>query len=68
MAENEPAPLVRPRSDADEPQCVTPRSAAAIVGVHERTIRRWIADGLLPARKRTTGRIAIRLADLQNFT
>lgn len=58
----------RPGHGAAAPTCVGPRAAAALAGVHERTVRRWIARGILPARKRPTGRIAIRLDDLRPFT
>jgi excisionase family DNA binding protein len=27
------------------------RGAASLLGVHEKTVRNWAADGLLPARK-----------------
>jgi len=34
-----------------DPRFLTPREAAAVLKVHERTILRWVADGRLPARR-----------------
>jgi Helix-turn-helix domain len=63
-----PARLVPPEIDGVSVQTVGPSAAGALVGVSERTIRRWIASGLLPARKRPTGKLAIRVADLEKVS
>jgi excisionase family DNA binding protein len=44
---------------------ITAAQAATLTGLSERTIRRKIASGLLPARRLATNRYAIRVADLQ---
>lgn len=62
------APLIAPEIGGVPAQTVGTMTAAAMAGVSERTIRRWIADGLLPARKRPTGKLAIRVADLEKVT
>lgn len=43
---------------------VTATQAAALIGVSERTIRRKIAAGQLPARRVATNRFAIAVSDL----
>lgn len=40
-------------------------TAAAALGVHPRTVRRWVNDGTLTNRG-TTSRIRIPMADLHN--
>jgi excisionase family DNA binding protein len=35
----------------EEVRYVTPREAAAVLKVHERTVLRWVASGELPARR-----------------
>lgn len=42
-------------------------TAAGILGVHECTIRRWIAQGRLPARRVGPKLIRIRKADVEAF-
>lgn len=42
--------------------------AARVGGRSERTIRRWIARGLLPARRTASNRLEIRLTDLYTLT
>jgi excisionase family DNA binding protein len=37
-----------------------PRQIAEMVGVTERTVRRWIADGTLPSRKLGGARLVAR--------
>jgi excisionase family DNA binding protein len=44
---------------------ITAAQAATLTGMSERTIRRKIASGVLPARRLATNRYAIRVADLQ---
>jgi len=44
---------------------ITAAQAANLTGLSERTIRRKIASGLLPARRLGRNRFAIKVADLQ---
>jgi excisionase family DNA binding protein len=44
---------------------ITAAQAANLTGLSERTIRRKIASGVLPARRLRQNRFAIRVADLQ---
>jgi excisionase family DNA binding protein len=44
---------------------ITAAQAATLTGLSERTIRRKIASGALPARRLATNRYAIRVSDLQ---
>lgn len=62
-----PAPLV-PLSPLDAPtQTVGTRGAAQLIGRSERSIRRWIRAGLLPAARTPGGEYMIRVADLSAF-
>jgi excisionase family DNA binding protein len=45
---------------------VTPPVAAKLAGIGLRTIRRWIANGLLPHHRRANGRIFVSITDLEN--
>jgi excisionase family DNA binding protein len=47
---------------------LTTLEAAKLTGRSDRTIRRWIASGKLPARQIDTNRYVILLADLNKFT
>lgn len=47
---------------------VSARQAAAILGVNERTVRRWITAGRVPARKVAINRYAIDLDALPDDT
>lgn len=49
------------------PELVSPRDAAELCGVHQRTIRRWIAQGYLPATRLGPKALRIRATDLLNF-
>lgn len=42
--------------------------AAAYVGVSYRTIRRWISDGKLPARRLGPRMLRVRIADLDEMS
>src|SRR5262249_2588191 len=46
---------------------VTARQAAELIRKGERTVRRWIKDGRLPARHIASNRYAIKVADLSRF-
>jgi excisionase family DNA binding protein len=43
------------------------RDAAAMLSAGERTVRRWIAAGQLPALKLPSGLVRIRVADIETF-
>jgi excisionase family DNA binding protein len=44
---------------------VTPRAAAELCHVHPNTIRRWIAEGRLPAYRVGPRRLRVDLADVE---
>ena len=46
---------------------VTATEAAKMTGLSERTIRRWIESGKLPARQIATNRYAIKTTDLKKY-
>lgn len=64
MAWRTPAALVPPTIAGIPAQAVSVPVAAAMLGVFDRSIRRMIDTGDLPARKLPTGAISIRVADL----
>lgn len=49
------------------PYDLSPADAAAIIGVHEDTLKRWAARGQVPAFKTPGGWWRFRLADLEAF-
>lgn len=49
------------------PQLLTVDDVAGTLRVHPRTVRRWIAEGVLPAIKLSPGSIRIKPADLLEF-
>lgn len=59
-----PTALVPPIIDGVAAQEVSVSQAALLVKRGERTIRRYIAQGLLPALRLPNGQIRIRIADL----
>lgn len=46
---------------------LTPQDCAERCGVHVETVRRWIRDGRLPARRSATGRYRVRADDIDAF-
>lgn len=52
----------------DDSLLVTAVQAAQLGGVSERTIRRWIARGKLPATRIAPNRFAIRITDINECT
>lgn len=62
-----PAPIAAPIIAGVPVQTVRPAAAAALVGRSERTIRRWIAAGILPAVRMPSGGLGIRVADLNSL-
>lgn len=51
----------------DEPFDLSPREAAAILGFHEDTIKRWAADGKVRAFRTPGGWWRFRRSDLTAF-
>lgn len=41
--------------DADRAYSLTARDAADVLGVHVETVKRWIREGKVPARKNISG-------------
>ncbi|GAA4405553.1 helix-turn-helix domain-containing protein [Tsukamurella soli] len=64
MSWRTPSALVPPSIAGIPAQAVSVSVAAAMLGVSNRTIRRMVDSGDLPARKLPTGAISIRVADL----
>ena len=55
-------------SPIESSEWLTPAEAAAREGVHENTIRRYVAAGLLPAVRHGRKRLFIRTTDLDGLT
>lgn len=49
------------------PSYVSVEHAAALMDVTHWTIRRWVTDGYLPARKLPSGSLRIAVADLEEL-
>ncbi|KXP08695.1 hypothetical protein AXK60_08455 [Tsukamurella pseudospumae] len=64
MSWHTPAALVPPTIAGIPAQAVNVAVAAAMLGISDRSIRRMIDSGDLPARKLPTGSLSIRVADL----
>jgi excisionase family DNA binding protein len=47
------------------PSYVTVDAAAALMSVSHWTVRRWITNGALPARKMPSGGLRVAVADLE---
>ncbi len=62
-----PTALQAPTVNGVPVQELSVAQAALTRGVGERTMRRWIATGLLPALRLPNGQIRIRLADLDSL-
>ncbi|MDO3110437.1 helix-turn-helix domain-containing protein [Mycobacteroides abscessus] len=62
-----PAALIPPTVDGTPTQTVSLRTAARMLGRHERTLRRWINASALPATRTPGGHISIRVSDLNKF-
>lgn len=62
-----PASLIPPTVNGAPAQTVGVRVAADLLGRHERTVRRWVTSGALPATRTPGGTISIRVADLNAF-
>ena len=56
--------MVSDMQDGTEPFDLSPQAAAAIVGVHEDTLKRWAADGKVKAFKTPGGWWRFRRSDL----
>jgi excisionase family DNA binding protein len=56
-----------PATNGVPPAVVGVRAAAALLSAGERSVWRWIADGKLPAVRLPSGRVRIRVADLEEF-
>lgn len=50
-----------------EPYSLSPKVAAAIVGVHEDTLKRWAADGKVAAFRTPGGWWRFRRSDIDSF-
>lgn len=64
---NDVPPLSLATRDADDAPAVSVSRLAAFWGVSERTIRRDIAKGALPAYRLPGGQIRIRTADARRY-
>jgi excisionase family DNA binding protein len=62
-----PTALVAPIVNGIPLQELSVSQAALTKNVGERTLRRWIATGMLPALRLPNGQIRIRLADLDGL-
>lgn len=62
-----PAALVPPTVGGAPAQTVSLRTAARMLSRNERTLRRWINAGNLPATRTPGGHLSIRVADLNAF-
>lgn len=62
-----PAALIPPTVNGLPAQTVGVRVAAQLLNKSERTIRRWVTAGALPAVRTPGGGISIRVADLNAF-
>jgi excisionase family DNA binding protein len=67
MTPAQPAPLIPPIVDGIAAQELGVTQAAQLVGRGERTIRRLIAEGVLPAIRLPSGALRIRVADLDRI-
>ena len=59
-----PAPLIAPVINGIPVQELSISEAALTLRRGERTLRRWVATGMLPAVKLPNGQLRIRVADL----
>lgn len=50
-----------------EPFDLSPQAAAAIIGCHEDTLKRWAADGKIPAFRTPGGWVRFRRSDVDAF-
>lgn len=62
-----PAALVAPVIDGVVVQEVSISQAALLINRGERTLRRYVAEGLVPALRLPNGQIRIRVADLDGI-
>lgn len=51
----------------DEPYDLSPAAAAAIIGCHEDTLKRWTANGKVPAFRTPGGWWRFRRSDIEAF-
>lgn len=59
-----PARVAECQSAMDEPFDLSPRAAAALIGFHEDTLKRWATDGKIPAIKTPGGWWRFRRSDV----
>ena len=59
--------MTKSRLFDDLPERVSVSQAYQAIGCTERTLRRWIADGILPAHRVGPRRIIIKRADLEKL-
>ena len=50
-----------------EPFNLSPQAAAALIGCHEDTLKRWAADGKVPAFRTPGGWWRFRQSDIESF-
>lgn len=50
-----------------EMKTITPPDVARLLNVDAKTVRKWIAAGLLPGRRFPGGRVRIALQDVEAF-
>lgn len=60
-------PAVDTTTELPEPYDLSPRDAAALIGCHEDTLKRWAADGEIPAFRTPGGWWKFRRSDIDAF-